>query len=449
MSSVATEHDSYLSDFERVVERTRAFEPDALQRLRRSAMDRFLAVGFPSRRDEAWRHTSVAAIAETTFAPAPEPHGATALPDVHPHVLDGAHLLVLVDGRFVPELSATGDLPDGAVAGSLAAALRDTPGLVMEHLGSLAGSDGHAFTALGTALFRDGIFVHVPRGAALARPIHILVLGGSGGSGGARPTAAFPRLLIVAEEGAEATVVETYASLGDGVHLCCPTREIVTQQGARLDHYVLQRENDAAFHVSTEQVRLARDASFTSHAFTFGGALVRNDVNATLAGEGASLVLNGLYYATGSQHVDTHMTVDHAAPHGESHELYKGVLDGRASAVFNGLIHVHPGAQKTNAKQSNRNLLLSREALANSNPQLRIFADDVKCTHGSTVGQLDGDAIFYLRSRGIGRDEARALLTRAFAGEVVERVKPAALRAQLEALLAARLPVAGEVGETG
>ncbi len=445
MSAAATEHDSYLSDFERVIERTRAVEPASLQHLRHAAMERFLAVGFPSRRDEAWKHTSVAPIVETAFTAAAAPDAAATLPDMRAYVVGGAYLAVLIDGHFVPALSTVGGAPDGVVVGSLAAALRDTPGLVMEHLGLLGGSDGHAFAALGTALFRDGAFVHIPRGVALERTVQILVLG----SGGARPAAAFPRVLIVAEEGAEATVIETYASIGGGVHLCCPTREIVVGQGARLDHYALQRESEAAFHVSTELVRLGRDASFTSHTFTFGGGLVRNDLNARLEGEGASLVLNGLYYATGSAHVDTHMTVDHAAPHCESHELYKGVLDGKASAVFNGLIHVHPGAQKTNAKQSNRNLLLSREALANSNPQLRIYADDVKCTHGSTVGQLDDDAIFYLRSRGLGRDEARSLLTRAFAGEIVERVKPAALRAQLEALLAARLPVAGEAGETG
>jgi Fe-S cluster assembly protein SufD len=440
---VATQHDSFLLDFERVVERTSAGEPDLVQRLRAAAMDRFLALGYPTRRDEAWRHTSVAAIAEGAFATAVDPGETPAGVDLAALAVPDAHLLVFVDGHLAPALSHPRALPAGVTVGSLAEALRRAPELVVPHLGCTAATDGNPFASLNTALFRDGALVHLARGAVAERPIQLLFLG----SGRARPTAAFPRVLVVAGEGSEATVVETYASLDGGGYLCCRAAEVVVGPGARVDRYVLQCESDAALHVAADNVVLGRDASFSAHTFTFGGALVRNDVGARLDGAGASLVLNGLYYATGSAHVDTHMVVDHAAPHGESHELYKGVLDGRASAVFNGLIHVHPGAQKTNAKQSNRNLLLSREALANSNPQLRIYADDVKCTHGSTVGQLDDDAIFYLRSRGIGRDEARALLTRAFAGEVVERVKPAALRAQLEALLAARLPVAGDILE--
>jgi Fe-S cluster assembly protein SufD len=276
-------------------------------------------------------------------------------------------------------------------------------------------------------------------------PIHLVFMSG----GAAAPSVSYPRVLVVAGEAAELTVLETYASLDGGVHLCCAATEIEVGQGARIDHYKVQDQSAASYHVACQRARLQRDGLFASHAFTFGGALARNDVAGRLDGEGASLVLNGLYFVSGTQHADTHMVVEHAQPHGESHELYKGILDGSGSAVFDGLIHVHPGAQKTNAKQSNRNLLLSRDAVANSNPQLRIFADDVRCTHGSTVGQLDDDELFYLRSRGIGREDARALLTWAFAGEVLRGVKPVVLRARVESLLAARLPMVAALESGG
>ena len=437
--AATAERSSFLSDFEHVIGRTRGAEPASVQRLRHAAIERFVAVGFPTPRDEAWRRTNVAPIAEGSFALRHQPAAPPAAADVLALSLPQAWTAVFVDGRFAPALSRLDGLPQGVHLGSLAEALGGTPDLVVPHLGRHVGSAGHAFAALNTALFADGAFVHVARGTVVERPLHLVMLG----AGGEQPTAAFPRNLVVAEEGAEVTVVETYASLGAGVHLCVAATEMFATQGARIDHYKLQRQNERSYHVAVQRARLGRDASFSSHAFTFGGALVRDDVDAVLAGEGASLVLNGLYCARGSQHMDTHMVVEHASPHGESHELYKGVLDGRASAVFDGLIHVHPGAQKTNAKQSNRNLLLSREALANSNPQLRIFADDVKCTHGSTVGELDGDAVFYLRSRGIGADAARAILTRAFAAEVIGGVKPDGLRDQLDRLLAERLPLDG------
>jgi Fe-S cluster assembly protein SufD len=249
---------------------------------------------------------------------------------------------------------------------------------------------------------------------------------------------------VVAGEASQATVVETYAGLAPGAYLSCSVTEVVAGPGAVIDHYKVQRESRGAFHLSTLAVRQERDANFFSHAVSSGGAITRNDVGAVLAGEGGSCTLNGLYLADGEQLVDNHMRVDHVAPHCFSYELYKGVLDGRARSVFNGLIHVHPGAQKTDAKQSNRNLLLSRAAIANSNPQLEIFADDVRCTHGSTVGQLDDDAIFYLRSRGIGEEAARSLLTYAFASDVVARVKVEAVRHDLEEFLFTRLPK-GEV----
>jgi Fe-S cluster assembly protein SufD len=438
--AVASEHVDFQTELARVLERTRAHEPAAVQRLRRAAFDRFAAVGWPSRRDEAWRHTSVAPIASGAFALGSDVGAvpAAAAAAVGALALPGAHLAALIDGRLAPECSRLEELPPGVTVSSLAAALHRTPELVAAHLGSLVGAGSHAFASLNTALFTGGALVHLARGAVLDRPLHLVVTGGGTG-----PTLVFPRVLVVAEEGSEGTVVETYGSASDAAHCCEAVTELVLAQGARIDHYKLQIQGESSYHVAVQAATLGRDAALVSHAFSFGAALARNDVAARLDGEGASLVLNGLYVPRGSQHVDTHMTVEHARPHGESHELYKGVLDGRATAVFDGLIHVLPGAQKTNAKQSNRNLLLSRQAVATSNPQLRIFADDVKCTHGSTVGELDADALFYLRSRGIGADAARAILTRAFAGEVLAGVRPKALRAAVERLLAERLPEGG------
>ncbi|HSU81783.1 MAG TPA: Fe-S cluster assembly protein SufD, partial [Thermoanaerobaculia bacterium] len=257
-----------------------------------------------------------------------------------------------------------------------------------------------------------------------------------------RATLSFPRNLFVADEGSQTTIVETYA--GEGAYFTSPVTELYAGPGAVVDHYKVQRESLAAFHMATFQVQGERASVPSSHSISIGGALVRNDVNAVLDGEGIDCILNGLYFGDGRQVVDNHMRVEHAKPHCASHELYKGVLDGKSRAVFNGLIHVHKGAQKTDAKQSNRNLLLSRDAIANSNPQLEIYADDVKCTHGSTVGQLDEDAVFYLRSRGIGAEAARSLLTYAFASDIVERIKVEPVRRDLEEFLFARLPM-GEV----
>ena len=248
----------------------------------------------------------------------------------------------------------------------------------------------------------------------------------------------YPRNLIVAEEASQLTVVETYA--GDGAYFSCGLTELVAGPGAVVDHYKVQREGREAFHLATLQLYAERASAVSSHSISLGGGLVRNDVNAVLDGEGIDCILNGLYLADGRQLVDNHMRVEHAKPHCASHELYKGILDGKARSVFNGLIYVHKGAQKTDAKQSNRNLLLSADAIANSNPRLEIFADDVKCTHGSTVGQLDDDAVFYLRSRGIGVDAARSLLTYAFASDILARIKVEPVRHDLEEFLFARLP---------
>jgi Fe-S cluster assembly protein SufD len=419
----------------------------ALDELRRAAIERFAILGFPTTRQEEWRFTNLAPLARTVFQrperPAPGADGPRRISpaDLAPWTFDGvAARLVFVDGRLAPELSTppNSPLPPGTVVDGLAAALAREPRQLEPWLGRFASFVEHPFVALNTAFLDDGALVVLPRGAVVERPIHLLYLS----TASQPPLVSYPRNLVVAGEGSQVTVVETYA--GEGAYFSCGVTELVAGPGAVVDHYKVQHESRDAYHLATLQVYGERASAISSHSISLGGLLVRNDVNALLAGEGIDCILNGLYLAGGRQLVDNHMRVEHAKPHCASHELYKGILDGKARSVFNGLIHVHPGAQKTDAKQSNRNLLLSPDAIANSNPRLEIFADDVKCTHGSTVGQLDDDAVFYLRSRGIGLDAARSLLTYAFASDILGRIKVEPVRHDLEEFLFARLPQ-GEV----
>ena len=425
---------AFLSDFERRIAPATA-EPAHLREVRQAAMDRFAELGFPNRRMEDWRFTSVSPITETIFTPAGGP-APLSLDAVRPWTFDDAYRLVFVDGFLSDGLSDLQELSPGVTVAGLGETANGSVDVAGAHLARYASFESNAFVALNTALFSGGALVHVPRGVLLERPVHLLFLS----SAPERPTVTYPRVLVVAEEASQATVVESYAGLGGNAYFTCPVTEIVVGEGAVVKHVKLQHEGRGAYHVATQQLHQGRSGSFSSYNISLGGLLVRNDVNAELAGEGGVTVLNGLYLGEDDQHVDTHMRVEHAVPQCESHELYKGILDGRASAVFNGLIRVHPGAQKTNAKQSNRNLLLSREAVANSNPQLEIFADDVKCTHGSTVGQLDEDAVFYLRSRGISREAATSILTFAFASEVVGGIPVVPVRENLERVLFERLP---------
>jgi len=436
-AAAADRRDAYVAEFESFRVSRPASEPGFVSDLRRRAIDRFAELGFPTLHQEAWRKTDVRPVSQGSFARAtgPSPVPAAALA---PHLFDGALRLVFVDGFLAPELSHLDGLPEGVYLGSLAAALEAEPERVEPYLGRHARFDDHPFVALNTAFFADGAFLHVPRGTVVEAPIHLLFLTTVEAAGD--PVVAYPRNLLVAGEASQATVLETYAAFGAGCYLDCPVTEVVAEAAAVLDHYKVQHEAREAFHLATLQVRQERDSNFFSHAISAGGDVTRNDVNAWLADSGIQCTLNGLYMVNGTQLVDNHMRVDHAAPHCNSYELYKGVLDGKARAVFNGLIHVHPDAQRTDAKQSNRNLLLSRGALASSNPQLEIFADDVKCTHGSTVGQLDAEAVFYLRSRGIAEDAAKSLLTYAFASDIVQRIKIEPVRKDLEEFLFERLP---------
>jgi Fe-S cluster assembly protein SufD len=401
-----------------------------LEETRATAGARFAALGFPTVRDEDWRFTSVAPIATADWPVA----AAAALPPEQIDTFlyaDAPHRVVFVNGRFVPALSRTDGLPAGTRVGSLA---QDADPAIQRHFNRLSESDTRAFAALNTAFSDDGAYVVVPEDAILDAPIQLLFV-----SETAQPAMTHPRALVVLGKGSQSQIVETYVGRPGQVYFTNAVTEIFVGENAVLDHYKVQEESEAAYHVASMHIRAERSATFSSHSFALGGKLTRNDVVATMAGEGAECTLNGLYLADGERLVDNHTTIDHAMAHCPSHEIYKGILGGKARAVFNGKIIVRQDAQKTDAKQTNRALLLTDGATINTKPQLEIFADDVKCTHGAAIGQLDEDAVFYLRARGLTFQEARDMLIHAFAGEILDRVKVDRLRAALEEELYAQL----------
>ena len=407
-------------------------KPAWLLPVRQAAIDRFRKHGFPTTHDEDWHFTSVAPIAGADFVPVAAGGGDVRAADLEAFSFGQTEWtqLVFVNGRYAPELSSKGTLPRGVEVRSLADALRDDVPMLRERLTSLAALDHGAFVALNTALFVDGAFVSIPADTIVEYPIHLLFVT----DGDAASTASHPRNLIVAGRNAQATVVESYAAVGDPMYFTNPVTEVVVAENAHVTHLRMQRESERAFHVGTTQAHQARHSRYTSFSFATGAALSRMNIYTVLAEPGADVTLNGLYMADGTQHLDHQTRIEHIAPNCTSHEVYKGVLDGAAHAVFNGKVYVHPEAQKTDGKQTNNNLLLSPDAHVDTKPQLEIFADDVKCTHGATVGQLDEVALFYLRSRGLALEEATTLLTYAFAADVVQRIDDLTVRAGLEAL---------------
>ena len=403
-----------------------------LRARRAAALETFRATGFPTLRHEDWKYTDARPIVQRRFRPA----GTSPVPeavDLEPHTLEG-HRLVFVDGRFLPALSTTARLPAGVVAMSLAEALTRLPEQIEPWLGRYGSPENNGFAALNAAFLRDGAFIRIARGTALDAPLHLLFL-----ASGAADSLAYVRNLIVAEAASQASIIESYAGLTDATALTNSVTEIAIEPGAQVEHYRLGREGEAAYHIGSTHAHLARDSRYGSHSITFGGRIVRHELYATLDGENAECMLNGLTVTRGRQHVDNHTRIDHRQPHTRSRELYKAVLDDQARAVFSGRIVVHPQAQHTDAEQANHNLLLSAGAEADSRPQLEIYADDVKCAHGATVGSLDENALFYLRSRGLDAAHARSLLVYAFASDVLARIRLASLRARLETLLAGRL----------
>jgi Fe-S cluster assembly protein SufD len=409
--------------------------PRWLQDVRDRAAVRFAAIGFPTTRDEEWRFTSVAPIASTEFAPAP----AATISEgelTRFHYAEDGFRIAIVNGRFSRELSRLKGLPAGVRIMSLAAAVEERADVVRRYFGSLAEFTERPFAALNTALAADGAYVYVPDGVVLEQPLQIVF---AAAADGAAPSVVSARTLIVAGDRSQARIVETYVGTAGQRYFTNAVTEVVAGENAVVDHYKVQHESEQAYHVASMHVHAARSANVSSHSFSLGGRLVRNDAIVVLDGEGAECTLNGLYLADRERLVDNHTTIDHAKPHCPSHEVYKGILGGKARAVFNGKIIVRPDAQKTDAKQTNRALLLTDEASINTKPQLEIFADDVKCTHGAAIGQLDEDALFYLRARGLTHFEARDMLIHAFAGQIIDRVQIEPLRRALEGDLYAQL----------
>jgi Fe-S cluster assembly protein SufD len=437
MTQVAEKTSPSLTHFTRLEKQLNVISsPSWLEKLRIGAMARFEEVGFPAPRSEAWRHTNIKPIVGTEWelADADAMTGAAELVEKFTFGDEAVAELVFVNGHYHGELSRLGKLPRGARVGSLAEAIAKEGDVVQKHLTKYASIEANPFVALNTGLIADGAYVHLPAGAKIEQPIHILLVS----TGGAKPAAAHPRVLVVTEENVHATVVESYVGHEGETYFTNTVTEIVCGADSHVDHCRLQQESTAAYHVSTMQVELAKSATFVSHACTIGGKITRNDLNCIMNGEHAYATLNGLVMIGGEQHCDNHTLLRHEKANCPSHELYKHVLDGKASAVFKGQIFVQKDAQKTDSKQTSKTLLLSDDAYMNSQPALEIYADDVKCTHGSTTGPVDEDMVFYLRTRGVGLQAARHLLTYAFAADVTRRIKVEPVRRRIEDYMAAK-----------
>lgn len=402
-------------------------EPGSLLRLRRQGLERFESLGLPSTQQETWRFTDVSKLSQIGWQQATDSMvDASQFP-----ALQGAHRLVFVNGHFAPSLSRLQSLPAKALVASLEQALHTHPELVEAHLGKTKGLEDNPFAARNDAFWEDGAFVYLPRGTVLEHPLQLVFFANGD------DTVSYPRALIIMEEATQATLLAEYR--GQGRYLTCPVTEVRAEAGAVFNYYELQEQALDAWHMGNLRLYQGRDCQVNAHLLSIGGQTARGDIFALLDDEGAACQLHGLTLVKDTQLGDYHVRVEHAKPHGTSQQLFKSVLQDKGRSVFDGLIHVHVDAQQTNASQNNRNLLLSRQALAHSNPRLEILADDVKCSHGSTIGFLDPDALFYLRTRGIGETQARGILVYAFANDIVERIQLKPVRERLEQLLMERL----------
>ena len=413
-------------------------QPKWLLPVRKAGLAGFAELGFPKLSDEDWRFTNVAPIAQLPFTLARE----AAVNGAETKLLDEAaftklpgHRLVFVNGFFSAKLSSIKFVAGGVRIENLSAALAKDSALIEKHLGQYAHTANNTFAALNQAFFTDGAFIFVPSGVEVAEPVQLIYISSAKQNG----ETILPRNLVIAEANSKLTVVESYISTGNVAYFTNAVTEILAGDNAAVEHVKLQDEAAAAFHIATIAGEFGRASNVTIHSFALGAKLSRTNIRTKLAGEGLECILNGLYLTKDEQLADHHMIVEHAQPHCASHEYFNGILDDKSKGVFHGRIYVHPIAQKTDAKQTNKNLLLSDDATADTKPQLEIYADDVKCTHGATIGQLNDESIFYLRTRGIGTDMARQMLIHAFAGEIIERIKCEPAREVIDKLVWDRL----------
>ena len=417
---------------------TAATQPKWLAPVRKAGLASFADQGFPTLHDEDWRFTNVAPIAKLNFQLAKEVsvNGAeTKLIDESAFAKLSGHRLVFVNGFFCAKLSSLKPVAGGVRIENLSAALAKDSALIEKHLGKYAHTASNTFAALNQAFFTDGAFIFVPAGVEVAEPVQLIYISSAKQNG----ETILPRNLVIAEANSKLTVVESYISTGNVAYFTNAVTEILAGESARVEHVKLQDEATDAFHIATIAGEFGRTSNVTVHSFALGAKLSRTNIRTKLAGEGLECILNGLYLTRGEQLADHHMIVEHAQPHCASHEYFNGILDDKSKGIFHGRIYVHPIAQKTDAKQTNKNLLLSDDATADTKPQLEIYADDVKCTHGATIGQLNDESIFYLRSRGIGTDTARQMLIHAFAGEIIERIQCEPAREVIDKLVWNRL----------
>ncbi|MEN3326252.1 MAG: Fe-S cluster assembly protein SufD [Acidobacteriota bacterium] len=394
-----------------------------LDLVRNSAMDRFEQLGFPSVKEEDWKYTNLATLAKEEFVPVTS--GSTDAREIESYPETAETHLVVVDGFLREDLSTKIGLGD-VVAIDLFSAVEDARynKIVRKYLARNAGYHNNGLTALNTAFIQSGVFLWIPKNVKLERPLQITFVADGGAN--------FPRLLVVAEENSSATLIESFVSSHGGKYFTNATAEIVVKDGAQFEHYRVQRESGNAYHVSTTSAELGRSSRYDTTSINLGAQLSRHDVSVVMDHEGAETAVDGLYMVGSDQHSDTHSVIDHKQPHCKSHQLYKGILDGNGRAVFNGKVFVREGAQKTDAQQTNKNLLLSDKARVDTKPQLEIYADDVKCAHGAAIGQIDPEELFYLEARGIGPELGRSLLTYGFAEEVIGKIKIDSIRAQLD-----------------
>ncbi|RPJ54755.1 MAG: Fe-S cluster assembly protein SufD [Acidobacteria bacterium] len=430
IQAVRKEKDQYLANFAEFERQASGAVPEWLHQLRKASILQVAEYGFPTIRDEDWKYTNLAPLSRVSFQLAARAE----LPDhLSNHWLLGlpGARLVFVNGFFDERLSRREGLPESVEIKSVSQVLAEQPDLLGRHIGRYSDPGEHAFNALNTAFLSEGAFVSVPAGTVVETPVYLIYLS----TNSEQPFAVHPRNLMLLGANSEVRLVEGYVGDSEASYFCNPVTELVVGEGSVADHYTVQAEGAKGHHIGTLRTWQERNSALRLASFDIGGSLVRHNLTVTLDGDGANALLHGLYLGAADQLIDNHTRIEHVKPHCDSRELYKGILTDSSRAVFHGRIVVSKGAQKTDSKQTNNNLLLSNDALVNTKPQLEIYADDVKCTHGATIGRLEEEALFYLRSRGIGRQEAADILIYAFASEVIGQVRGAELRKHLDHFL--------------